>query len=128
MPRTRTALAVTAGAAALLVCAASPSMADPPEPPRHVAQFFKDGADGRPHEAFCPAMQHVYSGGFTVSAGKGARLAPQSADVVESRPNDHAAGWIVTVHKSQVSNHAQASPADLTIHLACTDDTMSHGA
>ncbi|MET8452580.1 hypothetical protein [Streptomyces sp. NPDC005209] len=133
MPRTRTVLA-TVGAAALLVCGAAPALADGPEPPRHLSQFIAGGADGKPREVFCPSMQHAYSGGFTLSARSDSRLAPEAADVIESRLNDHASGWIVTVRKAQVrkllvpGKSHQSVPADLTVHIGCTDDTMMHGA
>ncbi|MDQ0993608.1 hypothetical protein [Streptomyces sp. V3I7] len=132
MPTARTVLTATVAATALLGCAVAPAaaLADPPQPPRHLSKLIRGGADGRPHEVFCPSMQHIYSGGFTLTAASGTRLSTEPADVLESRPNDHATGWIVTVRKAQVwrYRHHRSGPADLTVHLACTDDTMMHGA
>ncbi|WP_316752621.1 hypothetical protein [Streptomyces herbicida] len=128
MPRTRTAVTAVAGAAALLVCAA-PAVADPPQPPHHFSVFVPGGADGRPHEALCPAAQHAYSGGYTISAKQDAVLGTDRTDVTEDRMNDHATGWIITVRKAQTWPFLKRSaPADLTIHIACSDDVMSHGA
>ncbi|MFI2205996.1 hypothetical protein ACH47Z_35535 [Streptomyces sp. NPDC020192] len=163
MTATRVPLAA-AGALALLGYAAAPAsaLADPPEPPQHIAAtLIPGGADGTRHEVFCPATQHAYGGGYTLSAPKGTRLSEDApADVWENRPNDNASGWIVTVRKTtwwqqQPSNeqhgqHGQheqhwpdgtdknkdkdkdkkqheAGPADLTIHLTCSDDAEMHG-
>ncbi|MEU9454363.1 hypothetical protein [Streptomyces sp. NPDC048277] len=118
-------------AASLLGAATGPAVAaaDPPEPPQHIAgELIRGGADGRPHEVFCPAMQHVYSGGFEITAARGNRLAPEPTDVLVDRSNDNASGWIVAVHKDQFRRQHETGPADLTVHLVCSDDTMSHGA
>ncbi|WP_330460357.1 hypothetical protein OIB37_27890 [Streptomyces sp. NBC_00820] len=136
MPGTRLSrlpLAACAAATALL-CSAAPAAADPPQPPMHMSgALLVGGADGRRHELDCPAMQHVESGGYTLSAGSGRRLGKEAADLIESRPNDLASGWIIAVRKPQVWHTTQgkerpAGAADLRIHLVCTDDTMSHGA
>jgi hypothetical protein len=109
-----------------------------------VGELIPGGADGTPHEVFCPNTQHAYGGGFTLSAREGTRLSEHpAADVRENRPNDNATGWIVTVHKItrwQQPQHEQhgptgkdnnkpddAGPADLTIHLTCSDETEMHG-
>ncbi|MFG2881472.1 hypothetical protein ACGFYV_03975 [Streptomyces sp. NPDC048297] len=143
MPATRTSRAiVTASAAALLCCAAAPATpaAAEPQPPMHMSSgLIKGGADGRPHEFECPAMQHLFSGGYRLSARPGHKLGSDPADVIENRANDNATGWIVTVRKQQVVAPARgknrpttgataASAADLTIHVVCSDETMSHGA
>lgn len=133
--RTRAAVAVVAGVAALLGPAATQATALPLEPPQtlHVAgRVIPGGADGRPHELFCPAPQSAFSGGFAISASKGARLAPEPTDLLESRPNDDATGWIVTVRKQQIRpggtpRHPHTGPADLVIHLACTEGMPTHG-
>ncbi|MGW0767364.1 hypothetical protein [Streptomyces sp. NPDC002676] len=158
MPGTRMPLAA-AGALALLCCVAAPAAADPPEPPMEVGgTLIHAGADGSPREVFCPAMQHVFGGGFALTASNGNRLSLEPADLIESRPNDHATGWIVAVRKTQLSQAQwnqlygighdnglgvsigvskssdkrgghNAGPADLTIHLVCSDEsTMLHGA
>ncbi|MFI7297513.1 hypothetical protein [Streptomyces sp. NPDC050121] len=143
---TRVPLAA-AGALALLGCTVAPAaaLADSPQPPRHiVGELIPGGADGTRHEVFCPDTQHVYGGGFSLSARNGTQLSEDAAaDVQENRPNDNATGWIVTVHKItwwQRPRHGQrgpaggdkkkggdAGPADLTIHLTCSDDTEMHG-
>jgi hypothetical protein len=131
MPRTRTVFTTAVAALTLFGCtvATATAAADPSEPPRHLAKLVRGGADGRPHEAFCPAMQHVLSGGFTISAASGARLSRDPADIIESRSNDDANGWYVAVRKPQLWRiRHYAGAADLTIHLVCTDDTMTHGA
>jgi hypothetical protein len=134
MPGTRTPLAVTAGALTLLFCAAAPTAAEP-QPPQHTAApVIHGGADGSRHEVFCPGMQHVESGGYVLTAKSGTKLSEVPADVIENRPNDHATGWILAVRKTTRRYLAygvlgqEAGPADLTIHLVCTDETMSHGA
>ena len=134
MPGTHTHLAAAAGALTLLCCAAAPAAADP-QPPQHLAgPVLRGGADGSGHQVFCPGMQHVQSGGYVLTAQSGTKLSDVPADVIENRPNSHATGWIVSVRKSTWSdqgygeNHQDAGPADLTIHLVCTDETMSHGA
>ncbi|MGW0878278.1 hypothetical protein [Streptomyces sp. NPDC002671] len=134
MPGTRMPLAA-AGALALLCFVAAPAAADPPEPPMEVGgTLIHAGADGSPREVFCPAMQHVFGGGFALTASNGNRLSKEPADLIESRPNDHATGWIVAVRKTQLTNQLpvighNAGPADLTIHLVCSDEsTMLHGA
>ncbi|MCZ4123526.1 hypothetical protein [Streptomyces sp. H39-S7] len=132
---TRAAVAAVAGAAALLGPAATQATALSLEPPQtlHVAgQVIPGGADGRPHELFCPAPQSAFSGGFAISASKGSSLARESADILESRPNDDATGWIVTVRKQQIRpgadpKHPHTGPADLVIHLACTEGMPTHG-
>ncbi|MBK3567067.1 hypothetical protein [Streptomyces sp. MBT62] len=160
-------ISVTCAALALSLlgtAAVSAAAAAEPQPPQHVVgELIRGGADGSPHEVFCPAMQHVYGGGYEITAAPGARLGPKPADLLVSRSNDNASGWIVAVHKGQISphgpqepqepqkpqdqhdqqhdgrtggsmkNHAKpgkhdAEPADLTIHLVCSDETMSHGA
>jgi hypothetical protein len=135
MRTTRTALAGAAGLAALLGPAASPVAAlalDPSQPPHSITgEVIRNGADGRPRELFCPASQNAYSGGFTVSAGEGARLAQEPTDLVESRPNQNATGWIVTVRKNQIrpQHHRDphGEPADLVIHVVCTEGMPTHG-
>ncbi|WP_129306000.1 hypothetical protein [Streptomyces sp. L2] len=147
MTAPRASLAAAA-ALALLGCAAAPAVAvaDPPQPPREITgKVVPGGADGTPHEVMCPAMQHAYGGGYALTASRpGTRLSEEAADVLENRPNDHATGWIVAVHKSTWWREQQghkphggrqdgtkwrdAGPADLTIHVSCTDDVMTHGA
>ncbi|MDR3083859.1 MAG: hypothetical protein LBV60_23580 [Streptomyces sp.] len=132
---TRTAVTAVAGVAALLGPAAAQATALSLEPPQtlHVAgRVIPGGADGRPHELFCPAPQSAFSGGFAISASKGSRLAPKPADVLQSRPNDNATGWIVTVRKQQIRpernpRHLHTGPADLVIHLTCTEGMPTHG-
>ncbi|MFE1879816.1 hypothetical protein [Streptomyces diastatochromogenes] len=133
MPGTRTSLAAAAGALTLLCCAAAPAAAD--QPPQSLAgPLISGGADGHRHEVFCPGMQHVQSGGYALSAKSGTEFSEVPADVLENRPNSHATGWIVAVRKTTWQGHdsgtdrREAGPADLRIHLVCTDDTMSHGA
>lgn len=132
--RTRTAVSAIAVTVALLGSVATQAAALPLEPPQtlHVAgQVIAGGADGRPHELFCPAPQSAFSGGFAISASEGSSLAPEPADVLESRPNDNATGWIVTVRKEQIrgraSRHPRTAPADLVIHLECTEGMPTHG-
>ncbi|MFI9154321.1 hypothetical protein [Streptomyces sp. NPDC053367] len=135
MRTTRAALAAAAGAVALLGLCVTPAAADPPQPPRHITgKVIPGGADGRPHELFCPAPFHAYSGGFTLKARKGARFLKEAADLLESRPNDTATGWIVTVRKGQVlpsphhhRAHPRIEPADLVVHVVCTQDLPTHG-
>jgi hypothetical protein len=141
MRTTRAAVAAVAGAVTLLgpcVTPATALAADPPQPPRHITgKVIRGGADGRPHELFCPAPFNAYSGGFSVKAGKDARLIEEPADLIESRPNDNATGWIIAVRKGQyvAPKHpspgyrtpARIEPADLVIHVVCTQDVPMHG-
>ncbi|RPE39655.1 hypothetical protein EDD90_2668 [Streptomyces sp. Ag109_O5-1] len=134
------ALVASLVAALFGAAATAPAVAvsDPPQPPQHIAgELIRGGADGRPHQVFCPAMQHVYGGGFEITAPRGTRLGPEPTDVLADRPNDNATGWIVAVHKDLARRKGsrdggpgmhEPGPADLTIHLVCSDDTMSHGA
>ncbi|MFC9925887.1 hypothetical protein [Streptomyces sp. NPDC127190] len=136
MTAPRASLAAAA-AFALLGCAAAPALAaDPPQPPREITgPVLRGGADGTRHELFCPAMQHVYGGGYSLSASKpDTTLSDEPADVLENRPNDTATGWIVAVHKTtwwhprRAGAKHEAGPADLTLHITCSDDVMTHGA
>lgn len=143
MRTTRAALAAVAGAVTLLGLCVTPAAADPPQPPLHVTgEVIRGGADGRPHELFCPAPFHAYSGGYTIKAADGSRLVEESADLLESRPNDNATGWIVAVRKGQAvpsphhhphHDHHRAHPrprivpADLVVHVVCTQDVPKHG-
>ncbi|MBT2470563.1 hypothetical protein J7E97_22510 [Streptomyces sp. ISL-66] len=159
--RTRIAVAAVAGVAALLGPAAAQATALPLDGIHITGQVIPGGADGQPHELFCPAPQSAYSGGFAISASEGARLAPEPTDVIESHPNANATGWIVTVRKHQFrSGHPEhpdhpgnpdhpdypdypehpehpehperskdphVEPADLVIHLTCTEGMPTHG-
>ncbi|MGC0328729.1 hypothetical protein RKD23_001719 [Streptomyces sp. SAI-170] len=142
----RTTPAVLAAAAAtvtLLGTCVTPAtalaVADPPQPPIHITgKVIRGGADGRPHQLICPAPFNAYSGGFTVRAGKDGRLIQEPADLLESRPNDNANGWIVAVRKGQYvepqhprpysdRTPTRIEPADLVIHVVCTQDMPTHG-
>lgn len=141
--RTRLVVATVAGVAALLGPAATQATALPLDGSHITGQVIPGGADGQPHELFCPAPQSAYSGGFAISAGEGARLAPEPADVIESHPNANATGWVVTVRKHQIRTghpehadnpdspdhreHPHMEPADLVIHLTCTEGMPTHG-
>ncbi|WBO63216.1 hypothetical protein [Streptomyces camelliae] len=133
------------------------ALADPPQPPHEITgQLIPGGADGTRHEVLCPPQQHAYGGGYALSARTGTRLSEDSpADVWENRPNDNASGWIVTVRKTtwlqqpqqpqkpkpkpQHEQHEQhrpdggseerhdAGPADLTLHVTCSDEAQMHG-
>lgn len=145
--RTRIAAAAVAGVTALLGPVATQAAALPLDAGSHITgQVIPGGADGQPHELFCPAPQSAYSGGFAISASEGAHLAPEPADVIESHPNANATGWIVTVRKHQIRSgqpehpdhsgnpehperraNPHVEPADLVIHLTCTEGTPTHG-
>jgi hypothetical protein len=135
MRTTRAALAAVASAVTLLGLCSAPAAADPPQPPRHISgKVIRGGADGRPHELICPAPFQAYSGGFTVKARKDARFVEEPADLLESRPNDTATGWIVAVRKGQLlpsphhhRAHPRIEPADLVVHVVCTQDLPTHG-
>ncbi|MEV6054625.1 hypothetical protein [Streptomyces sp. NPDC052107] len=121
-----------AGALALLGCSVVPAaaLADPPEPPQHVAgTLIPGGADGTRHEVLCPARQHAYGGGHGLSARNGTRLSEEAADVLDNRSNENASRWIKPgghPHGTGNKRH-DAGPADLTIHLTCSDESPMHG-
>ncbi|MFB7666940.1 hypothetical protein ACFC1R_23825 [Kitasatospora sp. NPDC056138] len=109
-------LAATSGSAA-----ATPSML---APHAVAGDTIQGGADGKPHELLCPPDENVYGGGFSVTPSANRRLDERPTDVLESRPNDDATGWIVAVRKSDCppdGQHGDSKPANLTIHIVCTE-------
>jgi hypothetical protein len=87
------------------------------------------GADGAEHTLLCPPEENVLGGGFTVSAPAGRHLDRQPGDVISSRPDADATGWIVAVAKSlePAKGHPRV-PADLTVQIVCTEGEVSPGA
>ncbi|MFE0463161.1 hypothetical protein ACFW1A_28300 [Kitasatospora sp. NPDC058965] len=131
MSRTpRIALAVSAAVAVLATtggsAAAAPRAAVQPQ--TVTGAVIPGGADGTPHELACPSEENVYGGGFSITPAAGERLDRIPADVVESRPNADATGWIVAVRKGEDpggedarTDHPRFKPADLTIRIVCTE-------
>lgn len=87
------------------------------------------GANGAERTLMCPPEENVLGGGFTVSAPAGHRLSGMPGDVISSRPDADATGWIVAVGKSlePINGHAAAA-ADLTVQIVCTEGEVSPGA
>ncbi|GAA2090618.1 hypothetical protein GCM10009759_14290 [Kitasatospora saccharophila] len=123
--RTTIAMAAAAGVAVLVATSGS-AAADPSLlPPQAVTgPTVQGGADGMPHELLCPSDESIYSGGFSITPGENRQLSRWPADVLESRPNDDATGWIVTVRKDDCPPEGVeggSRPANLTIRIVCTD-------
>ncbi|WP_034263282.1 hypothetical protein [Actinospica robiniae] len=90
---------------------------------------IRQGADGADHTLMCPPEENVLGGGFTVSAPAGRTLDAKSSDLISSRPDADATGWIVAVRKSvkPTDGHARVA-ADLTVQIVCTEGEVSPGA
>lgn len=86
------------------------------------------GANGSEQTLMCPPDENAFSGGFAVSAPTGRTLSTEPGDVLTSRPDADATGWIVAVRKSlAAAPHAAAAPADLTVYVVCTEGETSPG-
>ncbi|MBT2477527.1 hypothetical protein [Streptomyces sp. ISL-94] len=127
--RTRTTL-VAALASATVILFGSPGaeaaagVAAHQPPQTVVGPLIPGGADGSPHLVRCPPMQSVYSGGFTITADPGRELSESPADLLESRPNENATGWVIAVRKGQTrgrDGRHGARPANLRITIVCSD-------
>ncbi|MGK4579529.1 hypothetical protein [Kitasatospora sp. HPMI-4] len=122
-------IAMAVAASAVVLAATSGGAAATPrqltQPPRVVTgEVIQGGADGKPHELLCPPEENVYGGGFSVTPGENRRLDWQSTDVLESRPNDAATGWIVSVRKYDCPPEGAKGahrPANLTLRVLCTE-------
>ncbi|MGW2250596.1 hypothetical protein ACWCXH_10380 [Kitasatospora sp. NPDC001660] len=121
----RIAMAVAAGVVVLAATSGSAAATPSPLAPQAVAgPTIQGGADGKPHELLCPPDESVYGGGFSVTPGENRRLDRHPTDVLESRPNDDATGWIVAVRKDDCppeGGKGEPRPANLTIRIVCTD-------
>lgn len=123
--KTRIATALAAGAAVLAATGGSAAATTSLLAPQAVTgPTIPGGADGKPHELLCPADESVYGGGFSITPGENRQLDRWPTDVLESRPNDEATGWIVTVRRNDCPPEGakgEPRPADLTIRIVCTD-------
>ena len=117
----------TAATALFAGAVAAPAHAD--FTPRAVSgPTVSRGADGVERTLMCPPEEHVLSGGFTVSAPVGRELDPTPSDVLTSRSDPDATGWIVAVRKP-LRPQAQGAwgPADLTLQVVCTEGEVTPG-
>jgi len=90
---------------------------------------ISQGANGAERTLMCPPEENVLAGGFTVSAPAGRELGAKPTDLISSRPDADATGWIVAVRKSLASGRGRtAAPADLTLQIVCTEGMVSPGA
>lgn len=122
--------AVTALFAAAVAAPAQAALVHADFNPRSITgPTISQGANGAERTLMCPPEENVLSGGFTLSAPAGHRLDGRPSDVISSRPDADATGWIVAVKKSLESagNHP-AVPADLTLQIVCTEGMISPGA
>ncbi|WP_035795009.1 hypothetical protein [Kitasatospora mediocidica] len=135
MSRIRTATVATAVASALLAVgtagatsAAAGTTRGAVQPQTVTGDLIPNGADGTPHTLMCPPEESVLSGGYALTPQPGHTLAPLPADLLESRPNADASGWIVTVRKfQQTEDHNRYEPANLTLYVACTQGENTPG-
>lgn len=116
------AAAVLAGAAL-----AAPAQADS-QSRTTTGPIIAQGANGTEQTLMCPPDENAFGGGFTVSAPSGRTLSAEAGDVLTSRPDADATGWIVAVRKSLTATpHAAKAPADLTVYVVCTEGETSPG-
>lgn len=124
-----TAARVTLAAATTLLAAlaaATPAHADS-QSRTTMGPTISKGADGTEQTLMCPPDENVLGGGFTVSAPAGRTLDSEPGDVITSRPDPDATGWIVAVRKSLAPLSRAAAPADLTLYVVCTEGETSPG-
>lgn len=123
-----TAARVTLAAATTLLAALAAAPAHADSQSRTTAgPTISHGADGTEQTLMCPPDENVLGGGFTVSAPAGRTLDSAPGDVITSRPDPDATGWIVAVHKSLEPLAHAAAPADLTLYVVCTEGETSPG-
>ncbi|MDH6109303.1 hypothetical protein P3T36_000075 [Kitasatospora sp. MAP12-15] len=134
MSRIRTAAVAAALATALLTVgtagatSAAAATRGAVQPQTVTGDVIPNGADGSQHTLMCPPEESVLSGGYALTAQPGHTLAPLPADLLESRPNADASGWIVSVRKFQQSeDHKRYEPANLTLYVACTQGENTPG-
>ncbi|GAB2724270.1 hypothetical protein [Kitasatospora kifunensis] len=122
LSKTRIAVAAAAGAT-ILATTSGAALAAPRlvQPQTVTTPVIEGGADGKPHLLLCPPDENVFSGGYLVTPGAGRMLDREPADVLESRANEDATGWIIAVRKNDAPTRGgESSPANLTIRIVCT--------
>ncbi|HEU5353226.1 MAG TPA: hypothetical protein VFU65_02135 [Actinocrinis sp.] len=119
-------IALTAATTLLAALAAAPAHADS-QSRATAGPTISQGANGTEQTLMCPPDENVLGGGFAVSAPAGRTLGSEPGDVLTSRPDPDATGWIVAVKKSLESGSQDAAFADLTLYVVCTEGEMSPG-